>query len=168
MGKFLFSVVATGIVTLASFAVAQGTEVPLGSITTDPQAPVEVSADSLSVDQSDGSAIFKGNVVAGQGDLRLSADEVRVEYGAEDSENAGEILSIIATGNVVLLTGAESAKGNSAIYDLEQQKISMQGDVILTQGRNAVSGNEMVFDLVSGTANFIGRVRTILQTGDGG
>ena len=75
-------------------AMAQGTEVPFSTFTRDPNAAVEISADSLSIDQADGAAIFEGNVVAGQGDLRLTAGKVRVEYVGSDAENAGAILQI--------------------------------------------------------------------------
>ena len=54
------------------------TNIDLGGISADPKASVEVSADNLSVDQDSGTAVFSGNVVIGQGDLRLSAGSVRV------------------------------------------------------------------------------------------
>ena len=57
---------------IASPALSQ-TNINLGGISTDPSAPVEVAADSLSVDQDTGTAIFDGNVVIGQGELRIAA-----------------------------------------------------------------------------------------------
>ena len=51
-----------------SVAAAQS-QVAFGSMAQDTSAPVEVSADSLSVNQSDGTALYTGNVVIGQGDI---------------------------------------------------------------------------------------------------
>jgi lipopolysaccharide export system protein LptA len=67
---------------LAVPATAQ-TNIDLSGIAADPSAPVEVTADNLNVDQDTGSAVFSGNVVIGQGDLRLSAPSVQVSYAAE-------------------------------------------------------------------------------------
>ena len=54
---------------LAAPALAQN--VAFGGMTADTSAPVEVAADNLAVDQADGSAVFTGNVVIGQGEMRL-------------------------------------------------------------------------------------------------
>ena len=42
---------------------AQGAQVGFGGIKADPTLPVEVSADELNVNQTDGSASFTGNSV---------------------------------------------------------------------------------------------------------
>ena len=62
---------------------AQGTNVAFGTIRQDTGLPVEVTADNLSVDQGDGTAVFTGNVLIGQGEMRLSAARVLVVYRAE-------------------------------------------------------------------------------------
>ena len=66
----------TALILAASPAVAQN--VAFGGMRADISAPVEVAADNLSVNQADGSAVFTGNVVIGQGEMRLSADSVTV------------------------------------------------------------------------------------------
>ena len=55
---------------LSSPVFAQGTQVAFGAIQQDTSAPVEVSADELSVDQKTSAATFQGNVVIGQGQMR--------------------------------------------------------------------------------------------------
>jgi lipopolysaccharide export system protein LptA len=42
--------------------------------------PVEVTADNLTIDQATGEAVFSGNVIVHQGDLRMAAGRVRVLY----------------------------------------------------------------------------------------
>ena len=58
---------------------AAAQNVAFGAMRADVSAPVEVSADSLSVNQADGSAVFSGNVLIGQGEMRLAADRVTVK-----------------------------------------------------------------------------------------
>ncbi|MEL7154824.1 MAG: LptA/OstA family protein, partial [Pseudomonadota bacterium] len=46
--------------------------------------------------------------------------------------------------------------------------IIMTGEVLLTQGLSALTSDRMVVDLDAGTAQMTGRVKTVLQTEDGG
>lgn len=144
----------------ATVASAQ-TNINLGGISADPNAPVEVSADSLSVDQQSGSAVFSGNVVVGQGALRLNAGEVRVIY----SEATGDIAALTATGGVTFVTATEAAEADAANYDLVAGTLVLTGNVLLTQGASALSADEMRIDLNSGSAQMSGRVRTVFQQG---
>ena len=73
-------------------AVAQGVQLG-GAFAADPSAPVEVTSDSLTVDQATGAATFTGNVVIGQGDLRVQAGEVEVLY----DEATGGIARLLAS-----------------------------------------------------------------------
>ena len=49
------------------------TDISLGAINADPTEPLEITADSLRVDQDTGTAVCEGSVVIGQGALRSSA-----------------------------------------------------------------------------------------------
>ena len=140
---------------------AQGTNVSFGTFTQDTTAPVEVTSDNLSVDQATGTAIFEGNVLIGQGELRLSAQKVEVIYRAK---SAG-IAKLVASGGVTLVSGAETAEAAGADYDIDSGTIMMSGDVLFTQGPSALTAQRMTINLKDGTANMSGRVKTILQTG---
>ncbi|WP_411956980.1 lipopolysaccharide transport periplasmic protein LptA [Paracoccus homiensis] len=139
-------------------------DVSFGSIEADISAPVEVAADSLSVNQGDGSAVFTGNVVIGQGEMRLSADKVTVEYaqGGQD-----RIKSLHAVGNVTLVSGADAAEAAEGVYQVETGQVTLSGQVVLTQGRNVLTGDKMVVNLATGAAQVDGRVRSVLQPGGG-
>lgn len=137
------------------------TNVDLGGISVDSSAPIEVTADSLSVDQDTGTAIFSGNVVIGQSDLRLSAGRVEVIY----SEETGDIARLIASEDVLFATGVDAAEAQNADYDITTGMLTLTGDVLLTQGASAISAERMVMNLDTGTATMEGRVRTILQQG---
>ena len=146
---------------LAAFA--QGAQVAFGGIRADTSLPVEVTADQLMVNQTDGTATFSGNVLVAQGEMRLSAAEVLVEYGTEDRSR---IERLHATGGgVTLVSGAEAAEGDSADYDVEAGIIVMTGNVLLTQGANTITGQMLTVDLKSGTGRMEGRVKTVLQPG---
>ncbi|MDO7623436.1 MAG: lipopolysaccharide transport periplasmic protein LptA [Loktanella sp.] len=135
------------------------TNIDLGGISADPKAPVEVSADNLSVDQDSGTAVFSGNVVIGQGDLRLSAGSVRVVY----SDSTGDIAQLLATDGVTLVTDSEAAEAATADYNLTTGILTLSGSVLLTQGASALSAEQMTIDLNSGRAQMSGRVRTVFQ-----
>ena len=158
MTKFTAFVVA---MLLAAPAFAQ-TNINLGGIRADSSAPVEVAADSLTVDQDTGTAVFSGNVVIGQGDLRLSAGSVRVIY----DEATGDITKLNASGGVTFVTATEAAEAQTAVYDLTSGTIVLTGDVLLTQGASALSANQMTVNVNTGTAQRSGRVRTVFQQGN--
>jgi lipopolysaccharide export system protein LptA len=151
---------------IASFltlpASAQGTAITLGGINADPSAPMEISADSLSVDQDTGLALFDGNVVVGQGDLRLSAGQVRVSYDAE----TGDIRFLEITGGVTIVTATEAAEAQTARYDLDAGEMILSGEVLVTQGASAMAADRMVVNLEDGTSRLDGRVRTVFQQAD--
>ncbi|MFP7569627.1 lipopolysaccharide transport periplasmic protein LptA [Marivita sp. S2033] len=147
---------------LSTAAIGQGTEVAFGTVQQDTSLPVEVSADALSVSQNDGSALFTGNVVIGQGEMRLSAPRVLVFY----TENQSGVERLEATGGVTLVNGDQAAEANSAEYEVNRGTIRMIGNVLLTQGANTLVSDTMDVDLENGTAQMEGRVRTVFQSGE--
>lgn len=151
-----------GMLALSPAAHAQGTEVAFGTVQQDTSLPVEVTADSLSVSQKDGSALFTGNVVIGQGDMRLSAPRVLVFY----TKDQKGVERLEATGGVTLVNGDQAAEAERADYRVNEGTIRMSGSVLLTQGANTLVSDEMDVDLENGTARMNGRVRTVLQSGD--
>lgn len=146
---------------LPAAALAQGATVAFGGLKQDPTLPVEVEADTLTVNQSDGSAVFTGNVLVGQGVLRLTAQTVRVEY----SPGGNDIQRLHATGGVTLANGTEAAEAREAVYTIASGEVVMTGDVLLTQGASALSGQKLVVDLTTGTGRMEGRVQSVFTPG---
>lgn len=142
-------------------AMAQGMTVEFGGLRQDPAQPVEITADNLSVDQTAGTAVFSGNVVAIQGDLRLSAGEVRVTY----LEGAADIESLTASGGVTIAGTRDAAEAREAVYTVSEGVVVMTGDVLLTQGNSAIAGERLVLNLQDGTGRMEGRVRTVFTPG---
>lgn len=135
------------------------TDIALGGLTADPGAPVEVTADSLTVDQETRSAVFSGNVVIGQGEMRIAAQTVQVFY----DDATGDIARLVAEGQVTFVTATEAAEASRAIYDLISGTLTLSGEVLLTQGASALAAETMVVNLNDGTARMEGRVRTVFQ-----
>ncbi|WP_439522511.1 LptA/OstA family protein [Marivita sp.] len=159
MIRTVMTVVMLGLATAAN---AQGTEVAFGTVQQDTSLPVEVSADALSVSQNDGSALFTGNVIIGQGEMRLTAPRVLVFY----TENQSGVERLEATGGVTLVNGDQAAESDTAEYEVNRGTIRMLGNVLLTQGANTLVSDSMDVDLENGTAQMAGRVRTVFQSGD--
>lgn len=157
----LIAVCASLFVATTGVATAQ-TNVDLGGIRVDTSEAIEVTADSLSVNQESGRAVFDGNVIVAQGDLRLTAGQVEVVYGTDTSE----IARLIASEGVTFVTADEAAEAQQADYDIATGLLVLTGDVLLTQGPSAISAAKMTINVTDGTASMEGRVRTILQQGD--
>lgn len=158
--RFLITLAA---ISLPAFALAQGT-IAFGKVKTDPGAPVEVSAENLEVNQTNGSARFVGDVIIVQGVMRLSADTVVVTYKTDSEQNKSGIERLVASGKVILVNGPDAAEADSAEYNIDSGTIVMTGNVLLTQGDAVLTSNRMTVNLTSGTAEMAGRVKTILNT----
>lgn len=141
-------------------AQAQTSQVAFGSLKQDPDLPVEVTAETLDVNQQDGTAVFNGNVVVIQGEMRLAAANVLVIYSNEESA----IKRLIATGDVVLVSGPDEAEAERADYEIGTGTVVMTTNVLLTQGATAVSGDKMTVNLNTGTAEMSGRVKTVFRS----
>ena len=158
----IWILILTILMPLAAFA--QGAGVSLGGFAYDSSQPVEITADSLDVDQSSGTATFQGNVVIGQSEMRLSAQSVVVEY-SDNAEGQSAIDRLLASGGVTLVGPDEAAEASSAVYDVQGGFVELSGNVLVTQGPAALSGDTLRINLETGSGTLQGNVRTILNTG---
>lgn len=138
-------------------AMAQGAPVAFSGLKHDSSLPVEVTSDQLTVNQTDGTALFNGNVLVVQGDMKLTAGRLRVEY----TEDRSAIARLHAFDGVTMVNATDAAESREAVYTIETSNVVMTGDVLLTQGTNALSGNRLVIDLNAGTGVMEGRVQTV-------
>ena len=162
----LLAVLLAPVLTMGA-ARAQGTEIAFGETRHDASLPVEITAESLELDQGAGTAVFIGGVRVGQGMLRLAADRVEVFYAEAPDGGQSTVERLEALGNVTLANGDQAAESDSAHYDVASGIVEMSGDVVLTQGPNALSSQSLRIDLATGTGTFEGRVRTIFAPGTG-
>ncbi|MDO9459448.1 MAG: LptA/OstA family protein [Alphaproteobacteria bacterium] len=124
----------------------------------DSSQPIEITADSLDVAQADQTAIFSGNVVSIQGELRLGSDNLRVYYRGGDVRTSGQgaISRLDAIGAVAVSSPRETATSEWAVYDVDSGQITLGGKVVLTRGQNVLRGEQLVIDLESGQSRIIG------------
>lgn len=135
----------------------------------DSNAPVNFSADRIEVQDRSDRVVLSGNVEVTQAGLNLNAARMTVAY--KNDPNAAKTATpasgsatsnvtvdrIDASGNVVVVKGNETARGNVAIYDLNRRLITMLGNVELNQGSNRLTGGRLVIDLTTGRSTVDGR-----------
>ena len=131
----------------ASAALGQGAGSALKGHDTD--APVDVAADRIEVQDRADRAIFTGNVEVRQGNLQLSTARLTVAYA---NQGGIEIERLEASGGVVLRSPSETARSRFAIYDLNRRLVTMIGGVTLNRGQSHVQGARLGLDLDSGRA----------------
>lgn len=166
------------LVTLAATpAHAQSTAFQLSS-----DEPVQIEADRLDVRDTEGRAIFTGNVQVVQGEVSLRASEMTVEYARSEDDDAGtaggigsagNIRRINATGGVYVRSGDQVATGDTGSFDMASETVTLAGDeVVLTDAGNVIRGCKLVIEMASGNAQVEpcangGRVQLLLP-GSGG
>jgi lipopolysaccharide transport protein LptA len=128
---------------------------------TDPNAPINVEAGRLEVDDRAKQAVFRSDVHATQGDFVVRTSELRAFYTgaaglAEQAEASGanapaEITRIEARGKVIVTSkNGQNATGDRADYDVKKNQVVLGGDVILTQGKNVVRGTKLTINMLTG------------------
>lgn len=136
-----------GVLLLSQPAVGQGAASALAGH--DSNAPVDVAADRIEVQDRADRAIFSGNVQVRQARLRLDAARITVAYS---SAGGLQLQRLDASGGVTLTSPSETARSQFAIYDIDRRLITMIGGVTLTRGDSRVAGGRLVLDLDSGRA----------------
>ncbi len=140
---------ATFVLLAGLFPVAASGETP-GAPAHDPDQPIEVTADTLEVDQQKSLAVFRGNVDAVQGEMHLQADILTVHYSGTQNAQGTRISRIDAEGRVFVSSPSETAQGNTGVYDVTAGTIRLDGSVVLTRGENVVRGEQLLMDLNTG------------------
>ncbi len=107
--------------------------------------PVNISSDALEYSNKDNSAIFRGNVVARQGDMVMFADQMEATYAGKSGEKneRGGIKELTATGNVKIIQGERIATGQKIVFYGDEQKIVATGNPRVWQGDNVIVGSKI-------------------------
>ncbi len=133
------------------------------------KAPVDIEADILEIDENKNTAVFSGNVIAKQGDLRLNSTELVVYYEKKDGGGT-DVKTMDAKGGVVIITRTQKITGTWAKFNLKADTLTVGGDVVVTQGKNVIRGRRLFVDQKTGKTRFISsadgvksRVRGLFQ-----
>ena len=154
-------IVLSGLIATAALAQSQsaGTSALKGH---DSNAPVDVSADRIEVQDRADRAIFAGNVHVRQNELALDTQRLTVAYS---NDGGVQIQRLDAAGGVTVTSPSERAQGNFGIYDLNRKLITLIGNVVLTRGQSRISGQRLTIDLSSGRAVVDGGPPGVNQSG---
>ncbi|QNN68480.1 OstA family protein [Sphingomonas lutea] len=125
-------------------------------------APVDVSADRIEVQDRADRALFVGNVQVRQDALTLETQRLTVAYSGGGGV---QIRRLDAAGGVVVRSPSETARGDIGIYDLDRKLITLLGNVQLDRGANRVTGARLMIDLNSGRAVIDGGPPGVNQSG---
>ena len=160
-------IILATVTALAGFAapatLAQSNREPVSALKGhNSDAPVDVSADRIEVQDRADRAIFAGNVKVRQAELSLDTERLTVAYS---SSGGVQIRRLDAAGGVVVTSPSEKASGEFGIYDLDRKLITLIGNVRLTRGPNQVAGSRLVIDLDSGRAVIDGGPPGVNQSG---
>ena len=130
----------------------------------DSKAPIDLSADRAEAQDRADRAIFAGNVIVRQGNLTLRTARLTLAYA---SQGGIDINRIDASGGVTVTSPSETARGEFAVYDLEEGLITMIGNVRLERGGSYLTGARLTIDLDTGRAVMDGGLRGVNQQGGG-
>lgn len=164
--KFGFAaIVAAGVMFTAGGAFAQ----------LDPRAPIDITADSSEVIQSQCLSTWSGAVEALQGRTRLRAETVRM-LSVKKGDTCGSSDRMEANGQVYFVTPERTVRADSAVYTFSGESITLSGNVIVVQGKSVVRGDRLVINTRTGQAqmsssnkgrNKAGRVRGVFYPNQG-
>ena len=85
-----------------------------------------------------------------------------------------KIKRLEARGGVVVTQKEQTATGESGIFDMKTNTVTLAGNVVMTQGQNVLRGDRLVVDLTSGVSrvesgrNGQGRVQGLFQPSGSG
>lgn len=125
-------------------------------------APVDVTADRLEVQDRADRAMFAGNVKVKQDELTLNTARLTIAY---TSSGGVQIKRLDASGGVTVQSPSETATGSVGIYDLDRKLITLVGNVVLQRSGSQINGQRLVIDLDTGRAVIDGGPAGVGQSG---
>jgi len=136
----------------------------LQGFATNRDKPVKIDAASLEVRDKNKIATFAGNVQVVQGDTTLRCATLKVFYdqGGDGSSmpaakpgpaGQGKIKRLEALGGVVVTQKEQTATGETGIFDMAANTVTLNGNVTITQGQSVLRGEKLVVNLTSGEAH---------------
>lgn len=127
--------------------------------------PIQIDALSLEVRDKDKIATFSGNVKVVQGDTTMRSKTLVVFY---DQDKAGakpgmttaqpgpggnsSVRRLEARGGVVVTQNDQTVTGETGIFDMKTNTVTMTGGVVLTKDKNVLKGDRLVVDMTTGVS----------------
>jgi len=151
------------------------------SFKSDPNAPMEVEANTIDLHETSNKAVFTGNVKAKQGDLLLQTSELTAFYSGQaglglanvaDDAGAkakGQVVRVEARNRVIITKDEQSATAKWATFDVKANTALLVGEVVVTKrGDNPLKsdvlrGDRLKIDLTTGFSRVESEAQAILQ-----
>ena len=142
---------------------AQGPPNALQGFSQNRDQPVHIESATLEVRDKQKVATFSGNVHLIQGDTDMRCKQLLVFYeddAAEPGVKAAQpgpggqqqIKRLEAKGGVVVTQKEQTATGQSGIFDMKANTVTLLGNVVMSQGQNVLKGERLVVNLATGVS----------------
>lgn len=118
--------------------------------------PITITSDNLEYQYKDGIVVYRGDVLAVQGDVKVKSNELRItlvksddpkaaKAGADlDDTSASKLQSVVAVGSVRIDQGARWAVGGKATFDQTNRTLVLTENPVLHEGQNEVAGDRVI------------------------
>jgi len=111
------------------------------NIATSTLKPIHIKSDEMEINRKEHKIIFTGRVTAQQGDIQIYADKLIADY----SENAREIISIVAMGSAKVVDKDRVALCGEIFMDNRNRTITMKDNPKLWEGDDLLEGEEIIY-----------------------
>ena len=113
--------------------------------------PITVTADNLEYDYKANVVVYRGDVLAVQGDTKVRSDTLTVTFAARDGTPADsaaksnpKLQEIVAVGNVRIDNGSRWATGGRAVFEQGTRTIVLTEAPVMHDGPNEVIGDRVI------------------------
>ncbi|MBI1208175.1 MAG: hypothetical protein GC191_12930 [Azospirillum sp.] len=126
--------------------------------------------DSLEYWQQRQVAVARGDATATRERQKIQADSL-IAYFVEGKKGGTTLGQVDATGNVVITTPTEVARGREGVYNADKGTATLTGDVRITRGKNQLNGERAIVNLNTGISRLLpagkdgGRVKGLFTPG---
>jgi lipopolysaccharide export system protein LptA len=137
--------------------------------------PIRITSTSLEVRDKEKRATFIGNVLVAQGDTTMKSKTLDVFYDGDTDGTDGkaaapaqagpgeqqQIRRLEAKGGVVVSQKDQTATGETGIFEMRANTVTLNGNVVITQGPQVIRGERLTVDLTSGVSHLEGSVQAL-------
>ncbi len=151
----------------AGWAADDGPDAPKpapGRAAPDRESPLVITADRMELRRKENLIVYRGNVLAERGDVKIRSDVLSARYDPGD----GSLKTVVAEGKVRVSQGAREMTGDKAVFDDSNETITVSGNTVMRDGDNSVSGGRVTIYLKedrSVVENRGGRVKAVIFPG---
>lgn len=118
---------------------------PLAALESDRRQPIELSADSVDLDEGKGTSTYRGDVDLRQGTMRVLADVITVH------QRGRKPYKIVAEGRPVKFRqqterGPVRGEARRVEYEVDSEDLVLIGDAVLVQNNDSMRSDRITYD----------------------